>query len=395
MTSPNPEQSPMMTAALAFLDRGFHVIPLGDPFSPMNRKLVSACGGDENLATQKFCKKSRVPWEKYQKTAPTEAEITEWWTRWPHANIGVVTGININVVDTDNQDAFEFIASSGGITRTPWKVKTPRGTHFYYAVSQSLTLRNSAANGLDVRGHGGYVVAPPSQSINDAGELVQYEWQVDMAANCHDVNDLPILTHEDVSKIYGWRGPSQTTNETGDILGHLGSVKDSHDGSPVAPGGRNNALASLIGQWVNKRYCLEDILAHARVWNASNPQPLSDAEIIKTVTSICMGHQKRHDTAIPLNADEDEDLLSPPKGGKPVGAVEVMSLAELEANPPEKPETFWIPGVLFRGARVMIAGAPKVGKIQVRPGTSHFGSVWYPFYGAPIRETPESPMATS
>ena len=35
----------MLELALDYLERGFHVIPLGDPFSPIPRRIVEEAGG--------------------------------------------------------------------------------------------------------------------------------------------------------------------------------------------------------------------------------------------------------------------------------------------------------------------------------------------------------------
>lgn len=353
------EDQIMLELALDFLERGFRVIPLGDPFSPIPKKVMIENGNDEIKARQAFCKKARIQWRDYQDKQPTEAQIERWWAQWPRANIGFITGVGVNVVDTDNDEAGAFI-QSGAITRTPWRVKTPRGRHFYYRVNDKLVLRNSAASGLDVRGGGGYVVAPGSQSVTSEGDLIGYSWEIDSAWDADDFRELPMLSADDVASIYSWRGASTPTNETGDpvkgdILAHLGAIREPHDGSPASVGGRNNALASLVGQWIQKGASLSEILAKARVWNGQNTPPMVDAEVIQTVTSIVMGHQKRHGSAVPLETVVSVSTLH---------GLEVLSVGELQDAPPNEPETFWMRGVLFRGARLLIAGAPKAGKSQ-------------------------------
>jgi len=313
----------MIEIAQSLWEMGFHIIPLNG-------------------------KKSYVKWEELQYRCPTEEEIAAWWARWPHANVGIITGIQIVVLDADTPEADEFL-KNGAITRTPWCVKTPRGRHYYFRINPDLHLTNAAGNGLDARGKGGYVVGPGS-----AG----YSWEVDLAWGATRPSDLPMLTSQDIAAVNSYRKHlAQPTNEMGDlqgqpILANLGAVKDPHDGSPVPQGGRNNALASMVGQWIAQRMPLSDILAHARVWNATNQPPLSDAELIHTVTSISLGHQKRHHEEIPLGND-----AQPSDDGLPI-----FTLDELINNPPPIPETFWGHGVLFRGARMLIGGAPKVGK---------------------------------
>ena len=37
-------------------------------------------------------KKPLVSWNKYQKDMPTDKLVRNWWSKWPDANIGIVTG---------------------------------------------------------------------------------------------------------------------------------------------------------------------------------------------------------------------------------------------------------------------------------------------------------------
>jgi hypothetical protein len=313
----------MMEVAQDLAERGFHVIPLNG-------------------------KKSLIKWEEFQRRAPSEDEVAQWWAQWPNANVGIITGITHVVLDADTPQAEEFLAS-GAVTRTPWRVKTPRGKHFYYRVNPSLQMTNSAGNGLDSRGLGGYVVAAGS-----AG----YFWEVDMAYGATDVGDLPVLTGKDISAVNAFRAnkaqPTDATGELqGEVLAHLGAVHTPHDGAPVQVGGRNNALASLVGQWVSQGMVLSDILAHARIWNQTNTPPMADAEVIQTVTSIVIGHQKRHGEVVPLSpAGSPDELLAPDQHP-------LAQFIEIDAQ--VCAPRWIIPGFICHGVTV-ISGSQGVGK---------------------------------
>src|SRR5690349_15924428 len=103
-----------------------------------------------------------------------EAQINAWWQQWPDANVGIATGqiSGIVVLDIDvAKGAHSADLLFGGVDQTVFttpKVKTGGGLHFYYKYPIGHDIRNSASKlgkFIDVRGEGGYVVAPPSKHI--------------------------------------------------------------------------------------------------------------------------------------------------------------------------------------------------------------------------------------
>ena len=121
-------------------------------------------------------KKPYVVWKQFQATAPTEEQVREWWTRWPDANIGLLTGAGTNLVvlDTDSGEAEEALLSAyGPLPPTPTS-KTAKGRHRLFAQTQP-PIGNSVGllPEVDVRGQGGYIVAPPS--IHPSGH--EYKWE--------------------------------------------------------------------------------------------------------------------------------------------------------------------------------------------------------------------------
>lgn len=107
-------------------------------------------------------------------------QITRWWARWPRANIGVPTGhvSGLEVVDVDVHGAirgfaaFELARREGLTDRWAAFVRTPSGgVHAYYPADPEHAQPSwqAARAGIDFRGAGGYVVAPPSIIPTDAG----------------------------------------------------------------------------------------------------------------------------------------------------------------------------------------------------------------------------------
>jgi hypothetical protein len=102
---------------------------------------------------------------------------------WPQANVAVATGALAGLVVLDVDPRHEgdgtladLIAKHGTLPHTPCAWTGGGGLHYYFAHPGS-NVPNSAGRlgpGLDVRGDGGYVVAPPS--VHATGTA--YEWAV-------------------------------------------------------------------------------------------------------------------------------------------------------------------------------------------------------------------------
>ena len=108
-------------------------------------------------------------------------KVRDWWRAVPSANIGVATG-QIFVVDLDVKNEADGVANwkrlcvdhdtapRTSVARTP-----SGGLHLFYRAPEGVRIKNSTsaiADGVDVRGHGGYVVAPPSRTPEGS-----YEWE--------------------------------------------------------------------------------------------------------------------------------------------------------------------------------------------------------------------------
>lgn len=108
-----------------------------------------------------------TPWR--EKLAD-ENQIKQWWAKWPESNIGVVTGklSNLFVVDLDKykpeyseETATQYFPDS---IVTPTDRSARGGEHLYYRYPSDSepTIHSDALPGVDYRGEGGYVMAPPS-----------------------------------------------------------------------------------------------------------------------------------------------------------------------------------------------------------------------------------------
>ena len=116
--------------------------------------------------------------------ASKEADVARArWAKKRHANIGVATGVQSGfwVLDIDprhgGDKSFKELTGSRGKLPATVSVLTPSdGVHMWWRWSSSgAEIRNSAGRvgpGIDVRGAGGYCIAPPSVLSNGK----RYRW---------------------------------------------------------------------------------------------------------------------------------------------------------------------------------------------------------------------------
>lgn len=279
-------------------EEGLSVIPLGSPGEDPPPWFIERCESLEE-ARDKWPKTPRVKWQPFQKRQPSEHELEAWIRNWPACNWAILTGQHLVVVDADNAEAAAFM-ESGAVTRTPRKVTTAKGAHFYYQASSRLPIRNSANphSKIDIRGHGGYVVAPGS--VHATG-VIYTEETVDGWGDT-SYGELPMLTEQDLQAVAEFNGLTLQSNgqfRPGVANGNLGGfdaaqVRPSADGAPVAEGGRNNAAASLTGRYIAEGHDARTIKQLLDSWNQQNPTPLPQDELNRTVASVMQTHVRNH-----------------------------------------------------------------------------------------------------
>ena len=150
----------LLEYALQYAGRGWRVFPLHSM-----RDGRCTCGQD--------CGKNAGKHPRVKggfKVATTDArQIEAWWRQWPDANIGISTGAVSGIVVFDIDGAtgratLQRLVEEHGQMPRPAIVKTGRGWHLYFTMPSPCTpIPCSTGDGLDVRGDGGYVVAPPSR----------------------------------------------------------------------------------------------------------------------------------------------------------------------------------------------------------------------------------------
>lgn len=117
----------------------------------------------------------RPKWDEYQRRLPTEDELERWFAKTDY-NVGIVCGRvsgGLVVVDFDSIESFDWWCDQDYSRWLIPTVQTAHGRHVYVRVSGVVNgnHRNQARK-IDLRGEGGYVVAPPS--THETGHV--YHW---------------------------------------------------------------------------------------------------------------------------------------------------------------------------------------------------------------------------
>lgn len=127
---------------LIYLKKGFSIIPLGIN----KRPLINS-------------------WKQYQETRTTEKEFLEWLEKYPQMQLGIVTGKISGLVVVDIDDYKKDFKIEIDLPQTVTVKTGSGGTHYYYKYpNEEVPNAADAVKKWDIRGDGGYVVAPPSRN---------------------------------------------------------------------------------------------------------------------------------------------------------------------------------------------------------------------------------------
>jgi hypothetical protein len=123
-------------------------------------------------------------WQRLATTDP--ALVGEWWRRWPQANLALVTGRRFDVLDLDGEQGVEALRAFLSIAPLEHPGPVARtgggGWHLLYAPT-GLGNRVGLLPGVDWRGRGGLIVAPPSQHASGH----RYRWVRPLTATLPEV----------------------------------------------------------------------------------------------------------------------------------------------------------------------------------------------------------------
>ena len=204
--------------------------------------------------------------------------IDEWWRVLPDANVAIACGSasGIFVVDIDGDIGEATIrkleAEQGALPPTVEAI-TGKGRHCYFRLNGGGPIGNTVSRigqGIDTRGDGGYVLAPPS--IHPSGR--RYAWSVDSAS---EFAEAPDWLH---AKVVGAVKP---TRNWADVANNT-----------ITEGCRNDTIARLTGHLLRRHVDPHLAVRLLLSFNATNcAPPLADEEVVAVVESIARLEARR------------------------------------------------------------------------------------------------------
>ena len=163
----------LLAAATWYAEQGLPVFPCRP--ADKNPAIPSAhpAGSPERATCRGQC--GRHGHGLYDATTNLD-QVRAWWTQWPQANIGLPTGGTYDVIDVDGPPGYRSLATLKAEDNFPptylGRAITPRGGMHYYIPATGDGNATAVMPGIDYRGTGGYVIAPPSRAASGR----RWEW---------------------------------------------------------------------------------------------------------------------------------------------------------------------------------------------------------------------------
>lgn len=216
----------LLSYALQYTQRGWLVLPLHAP----EEGGQCSCGKRDCSSVGKH---PRTP-NGLKDASEKMGAIRYWWQKWPHANVGIATGIKSGIVVLDidphhggDDSLTELLRTHGPLPDTWESLTGGGGRHIVFKHPGGLVKnRTGLASGIDVRGDGGYIVAPPS--VHASGHT--YAWELSATPGQIPLADIPAWLLALLREPQGSNKPTPSTTQ-----------------ELIFEGNRNTTLTSLAG----------------------------------------------------------------------------------------------------------------------------------------------------
>jgi hypothetical protein len=256
-----------------------------------------------------------IPWTEYQSRLPTIKELETWFLNTKN-NLGVVTGkvSNLSVLDADSPEALAGVKHTSCIT-----VLTKRGRHSYFLHTGEANSASKIAEHIDVRGEGGFVVAPPSMVDGFRYRFLS-----------------PVINHLRLDAF-----PRELlTNETTKSVAVKPADWISEALSKLAEGNRNHTFSQIVGRLHRDNHSASTILTLLAPHANAVQFPIGELEnVIQSVTRYKNGSGPESGQTLYTGNDKAEDIETFLEGEEKVEWI--------------------VPGVLAKSSLGFMAGLPE------------------------------------
>jgi hypothetical protein len=182
------EENPLLAAALRYAEHGIPIFPVHHPLNGGCSCRKTNCGSVGKHPMIKGWK---------EKATTDLDQISEWWEKWPDANIGMPTGSKSGsiVLDIDPKHGgvdsmSEWMAryEEKKLGKTVLSMTGGGGVHALYKNNADCCVPNKVGllEGVDIRSDGGFIVIPPSTHVSGG----TYRWR--NSPFDHEVAEMPI-----------------------------------------------------------------------------------------------------------------------------------------------------------------------------------------------------------
>ena len=275
----NDFQSKVLECALYYRTRGWKVLPLHTILSGRCTCGKPNCSSPgKHPATVNGVKDATLD----------EEVITRWFSGSTNYNIGIATGkeTGLVILDVDPKNGGRESLKEYKLPQTLEVITGSGGRHYYYFYPEDVEIRNSAGKlgpGLDIRGNGGYVVAPPSVHVSGS----EYRWAIDPRAMS--------LARCPQFIVKSSRKPEVRSQNT--------------DDEDIPQGRRNKMLASIAGAMRRKNCDTEAIYTALININQRRCKPPLGYEELKQI-ALSIGRYTPEQEDIFTLADDHHDTIA-------------------------------------------------------------------------------------
>lgn len=276
-------------AALIYAEMGYYVFPVHYPAAD-----GCSCG---KVSCTSIGKHPMITGPE-QKATKDPAQIREWWTKWPQANIGIAVGRSgLMVLDVDpdkgGRDSLqELQAIRGTLPQTTVSQTGGGGDHWLFK-QPDVRIGNKVGilPGLDIRGDGGFIVAPTSahrtgnkyQWIKGRDPVDVPSWLLDLLKGHRGANGSKIDPEEILAglsegerdgKLFRWLCRIARSPKQGDLeaIAIMAQERVNQDGHPFT---REDALAKARQAYGYREGDLPEIVEEngLEIWDCCDPEP--------------------------------------------------------------------------------------------------------------------------